>query len=129
MLSLFLSLPLGQVPPPAFDVASVRPVQLQTDSYMINLGRTDHGELTLGNATLADCLKFAYTLNDDIQIDGPDWIHHKGRVIFDIVGKAAPETSREQLKLMLQTLLTERFQMSTHREQRQASYLALVEGK
>lgn len=128
MVSLLLNLALLQAPP-AFDVASVKPVQLKTDSYMINLGKTNRGELTLGNATLSDCLKFAYGLNDDIQMDGPEWIRRKGEVIFDIIGKAAPDTPREQLKIMLQTLLTERFQMKMHREQRQASYLALTQSK
>ena len=126
MLPLLLSLTLLQ---PVFEIASVKPVKLQTDSYMINLGRTNHGELTRGNATLADCLKFAYSLNDNIQLSGPEWINRKGEVIFDITGKADPATTREQLKLMLRTLLTERFQMTLHREQRQASYLALTQSK
>ena len=126
MSPLLVVLTLSQA---VFDVASVKPVQLKTDSYMINLGKTNHGELTLGNATLSDCMKFAYSLNDDIQLDGPEWIRRKGEVIFDITGKAAPETPREQLRVMLQTLLTERFQIKLHREQRQASYLALTQGK
>ena len=124
---MLLSLSLVQTP--AFDVASVKPVELKTDSYMINLGKTNRGELTLGNATLSDCLKFAYSLNDDIQLDGPAWIRRKGEVIFDITAKAAPDTSREQLKMMLRTLLAERFQIQMHREQKQASYLALTQAK
>ena len=129
MLSpLLLHLTLMQAPP-AFDVASVKPVELKTDSYSINLGKTNHGELTLGNATLADCLKFAYGLTNDIQLDGPAWIRRKGEVIFDVIGKASPETPREQLLLMLQGLLTERFKLVIHREERPASYIALTQSK
>ena len=110
----------------SFDVASVKPAQIRTDSYSINLGRTSHGELTLGNATLADCLKFAYGLTSDIQLSGPDWISRKGEFIFDIVGKAPAGTPRTELLRMLQTLLTERFQLVLRRELRSASYLSLV---
>ena len=129
MLTLLIGLALMQTPPPAFEVASIKPVQLQTDSYSINLGKTNHGELTLGNATLSDCLKFAYGLTNDIQLDGPQWIRRKGEVLFDVVAKAPPDTPREQSLVMLQGLLTERFQLKLHREERQAAYLALAQGK
>jgi uncharacterized protein (TIGR03435 family) len=116
--------------PPAFDVASVKPAaKITTDSYNINLGKTSHGELTMGNVTLAECLKFAYGLTDNVQLDGPDWIKRKGEYIYDVVAKAAPDTPRERLQQMLQTLLTERFQLVLHREQRQESYAALVQSK
>jgi uncharacterized protein (TIGR03435 family) len=115
---------------PAFDVASVKPSErIKTDTYNINLGKTNHGELTMGNVTLSECLKFAYGFTDDIQLDGPDWIKRKGEFIYDIVAKAPPDTPREQMLVMLQGLLNERFKLVLHREQRQASYLALVQGK
>ena len=129
MLSLLLLHLTMMQAPPAFDVASVKPVELKTDSYSINLGKINHGELTLGNATLADCMKFAYGLTNDIQLDGPEWIHRKGQIIFDIVAKAPPDTPREQLLLMLQGLLTERFKLVLHREERLASYVALTQSR
>ena len=53
MSLLLLGLTLLQSPP-AFDVASVKPSEpIKTDTYNINLGKTSHGELTLGNATLS----------------------------------------------------------------------------
>ncbi len=128
MLSMLLQLALLQTPP-AFDVATVKPAKLQTDSYTINLGRTSHGELTMGNVTLSECLKFAYGLNDNIQLDGPAWIKRKGEFIYDIVAKAPPDTPREQLLVMLQGLLADRFKLVLRREERQASYLALVQLK
>src|SRR5882724_3805558 len=129
MLSLLVHLTLMQALP-AFDVASVKPAErIKTDTYNINLGKTNHGELTLGNATLSECLKFAYGFTDDIQLDGPEWIKRKGEFIYDIVAKAPADTPREQLQLMLRALLNERFKLVLHREQRQATYLALVQGK
>src|ERR1700738_1709786 len=115
---------------PAFEVASVKRVEIPPGEQLfnINLGRTSHGELTLGNASLSDCLQFAYSISTDAQLAGPDWIRRKD-IRYDILAKAAPGTPREQLKIMLQGLLTERFQLKLHREQREASYLALAPGK
>jgi uncharacterized protein (TIGR03435 family) len=113
---------------PAFDVASLKPVQITGDLYTANLGRAQHGEVTLTNATLADCIRYAYGISNDAQIAGPEWIRSKD-VRFDIVGKTSPATSQEQMLRMLQTLLTERFQMAVHREPREIGYLSLSRGK
>jgi uncharacterized protein (TIGR03435 family) len=126
---LLLALALMQAQP-AFDVASVkRAAPITTDSYNINLGKTLNGELTMGNVTLGECLKFAYGFTDNIQLDGPDWMNRKGDVLFDIVARTSPDVPRDQMRLMLRTLLKERFELVTHTEERQASYLALVQGK
>jgi len=113
---------------PAFDVASVKPVELTPGSYSSNLGTARHGEVRMTNVTLSDCLRFAYGITNDLQIAGPDWIRNK-EVRFHIVAKAPPDTPRSELLLMLQTLLTERFQLVLHREQRTLTALALVVGK
>jgi uncharacterized protein (TIGR03435 family) len=115
--------------PPSFDVASVKPSEPPPgDVYTANLGSTAHGELKLSNTTLSESLRFAYQISNDSQVAGPDWIKSK-EVRFDVDAKAAPDTPREQLLLMLQSLLTERFQIAMHHDQRPLSYLALVPGK
>lgn len=114
---------------PSFEVASLKPVQLtEADTYTANLGTARNGEVILTNATLSDCLRFAYTITNDAQITGPDWIRDKS-IRFDIQGKAAVNTPQPQLREMLQTLLTERFQLEVHREPRTLAYLALVPGR
>lgn len=114
---------------PAFDVASLKPSPpLKGDTYNANLGSVRHGELEMTNVTLADILRFAFAISNDQQIAGPDWIHNKG-IRFDIVAKAPPDTPTEQVRLMLQGLTIERFQMVWHREPRELSYLALEVGK
>lgn len=119
-----------QVPPqPAFDVASVKVGgPTQGDLIYINTGKILNGTVTLGNATLSDCLKFAYSLTTEEQIAGPDWIRQKN-VRFDITAKAAPETPADQLMTMLQGLLKERFQVTLHMEQREMTHYELVIGK
>ncbi len=118
---------IGQAP--AFDVATVKPVQLTGGNlYTANLGTVQHGEVQMSNVTLNDCLKFAYTISNDLQIEGPAWIRNK-EVRFDITGKSAPDTPRAQMLLMLRQLLTERFQLAMHHEPKERSYLALSIGK
>src|ERR1700722_10268134 len=114
---------------PQFDVASLKPGQpIPGDKIYINLGSFSHGTLTLTNTSLADCLKYAFNLTNNDQLAGPDWIKSK-LVRFDIVAKAPPDTPLDQIRLMLQSLLTERFQLALHHEQRELSYVALVIGK
>ena len=132
---------IGLVQPPAshaqadtaaraqFEVASLKPGQpLVGDKIYTNLGSLSHGTLTMTNTSLADCLRYAFGLTSNDQLSGPDWI--KAKVVrFDIVAKAPPDTPLEQIRIMLQTLLTERFRLALHREQKELSYVALVVGK
>jgi uncharacterized protein (TIGR03435 family) len=119
-----------QAPAPAFDVATVKvggPVEAN-GMININTGKILNGVVTLSNATLSDCLKFAYSLTTDAQIAGPDWINQKV-VRFEVTGKAAPQTPDDQLRQMLQALLKERFQITLHTEQKEMTHYELVIGK
>jgi uncharacterized protein (TIGR03435 family) len=112
-----------------FEVATVRTSPPPTgDLININVGTVRNGKVTFGNASLSDCLKFAYGIVSDEQIAGPDWIRSRA-VRFDIVAQAAPGTEREQLQLMLQSLLVDRLKLALHHEQKELSFLALVVGK
>jgi uncharacterized protein (TIGR03435 family) len=128
VLLFLLALPLG-AQAPAFDVASLKPSPPPPgDLININLGRVQHGELTMVNVSLADILRFAFTISNDQQIAGPDWIRNKS-IRFDILAKAPPDTPDEQIRLMLQTLVRERFHFTYHREPRELSFMALAIGK
>jgi len=111
-------------------VASVKPVDFSKlgDAISMNIGTVRREEVTFGNATLNDCIRFAYDMGSDAQIVGPDWIKSK-QFLYDVVAKGTPGASREQLQAMMQTLLRERFRLVTHREQKQMSYYALIPAK
>jgi uncharacterized protein (TIGR03435 family) len=114
---------------PAFEVATVKSSPApEGDSININLGTVRNGQLTLTNASLSDCIRFAYGLVSDAQIAGPDWVKSKA-VRFDIVAKAPPDTPRDQFPFMLRPLLAERLKLAFHYEPREMSFLALVVGK
>jgi uncharacterized protein (TIGR03435 family) len=115
--------------PPSFDVASLKPSPPPPgDTYNANLGSIRNGEVALTNATLVDCIKFAYGLVSDEQMAGPDWTKSKS-IRFDVLAKAPPSTPRDQLLLMLRTLLTERFHLAMHSDRRAFSHYALLVGK
>lgn len=107
-----------------FDVASLKPVQ-PSPPYPVDLGNSLHGKVTLTNVTLTECLRFAFKINNDSQIAGPDWIKSRD-VLFAIVGQAPPETPKDKLRLMTLKLLTDRFKLELHHEQRELAYFALV---
>jgi uncharacterized protein (TIGR03435 family) len=60
------------------------------------------------------------------EISGPDWLTGAR---FDITAKAASAVSEDQLRLMLQSLLKERFMLAVHRQVKDLSGYALVVGK
>jgi uncharacterized protein (TIGR03435 family) len=110
---------------PTFEVASVKPEgPPEGDTYNANLGRIEHGELTMANVTLSEAVRFAWAINNDAQVSGPDWIKSK-EIRYQVHAKAAPDASRTQIRLMLQALLTDRFQLKTHLEQRELAHLEL----
>lgn len=116
-------------PRPEFEVASVKSSpEAGTPTININLGTFKNGTLTFGNASLSDLLKYAFNITSDAQLAGPDWMTSKA-VRFDIEAKTAPETTREQLTLMLQTLLADRVKLVAHHEQRDMRYLTLMPEK
>jgi uncharacterized protein (TIGR03435 family) len=113
----------------SFDVASVKPSAPATGQLInINLGTIRDAELSLGNATLSECVRFAYGIGSEDQIAGPAWIKDR-ETRFDILAKSTPGVQREKMLAMLQTLLDERFHLKLHREQRRVSHYVLVVAK
>jgi len=121
---------IGQpaAPPPAFDVASVKPGTDEGPTININLGTARHGVVTLTNTTLSECIRYAYNLVSEDQISGPDWLRDR-KLRVDIVAKAPPDTPADQLLLMAQALLAERFRLALHREPRPFRHFELAVGK
>ena len=106
---------------PAFEVASVKPSQRGSSGGGITPGPTG---LTARNVTLLFCIRIAYDVQD-YQVAGPDWISTEQ---YDIAAKTGAPVQQDQLRLMLQTLLAERFKLVMHREQRTRSVYQLVVG-
>ena len=133
---------------PSFEVASVKPVQLgpglQKGPITVTLGcrGTDSHSpgvtLPIGRCVsrfepLRTVIALAYDIPPALLypyegkvVIGPAWINSE---MFDIEAKAESPATEAQLKLMLQTLLSERFKLKVHREEREMPVYALVAGK
>jgi uncharacterized protein (TIGR03435 family) len=112
--------------PLAFDVASVK--RAEGGGPPGDIARnmdSSPGHFAMRNVPLRYALEWAYDLKD-YEISGPDWIKADER--YDIIANA-PGASEAQMRQMLQTLLTQRFQMKLHRETKELSVYALVPGK
>jgi uncharacterized protein (TIGR03435 family) len=128
-LTVFVPLALGQAvaSPPHFEVASVKRAVPQGGPGDIPRNMdSSPGHFVMRNVPLRYALEWAYDLKD-YQISGPEWIKAEER--YDMIANAAGPASNQEMKAMLQTLLTERFQMKIHRETRDLSVYALVPGK
>jgi uncharacterized protein (TIGR03435 family) len=113
---------------PQFDVASIKPNPMPPGRGLAALREditTTPGNLTMRNVTLATSIHWAYHLNT-YQISGPDSISADR---FDIMAKAASPASESDLRLMLQALLADRFKLTLHRQMKELSIYALVQGK
>lgn len=82
----------------------------------------DGAMLRYTNVSLKDCIRVAHRVKN-FQIEGPDWIESTR---FDIVAKLPAGSSQQQIPEMLQSLLTDRFQLTLHRETKDHAIYALV---
>jgi uncharacterized protein (TIGR03435 family) len=119
----------GQTPsPPAFDVASVKvsaPGQRGGNPILNQNIRATPGSLTMRRVSLKACIQWAYHVFE-YQVSGPDWIDSDH---YDIAAKAAGPAAEPDLRLMLQTLLADRFQLTFHRQTIEKRAYVLTVGK
>jgi uncharacterized protein (TIGR03435 family) len=111
---------------PPFEVASIklatpfapRPGRLGSVNVVMTPGR-----LIARNANLKELIRDAYSLDDYQVFGGPTWM---SSARFDVEARAVGNPNREQLLLMLQTLLRERCKLATHHESKELAIYALV---
>jgi uncharacterized protein (TIGR03435 family) len=97
---------------PAFEVASVKPSTTGTQGWSISYTADS---LHATNATLSALIQSAYGIRPDRLVGGQNWVR---TTRFDVNGKAAQALPREQLRLMAQRLLENRFGVILTKEQR-----------
>jgi uncharacterized protein (TIGR03435 family) len=86
--------------------------------------RSPDGRITATYMTLRLYLEWAYSIEGEVS--GPNWINEER---YDVVAQAAEPSPVEQLKLMMQTLLEDRFKLIVHRETKRLPVAVLVVGK
>ena len=111
-LSMLCSLSAAaQEPRPAFTIADVHDSPHRAFPFS-NGGDLKGDRYLLRQSTIVDMIAKAYSVDPEMVQEGPSWLEMKR---FDIVAKAAPTTSPADLKLMLQSLLAERFKLVLHK--------------
>ena len=85
----------------------------------------DPVRFTVENLDLKNLVTMAYGI-EHYQLTAPDWMQSTR---FDIVAKVPEGSTREQFRLMLQSLLAERFKLTVHREQKDMQAYELTVGK
>lgn len=114
---------------PSFEVASVKPNKGGDNRIMI--GNLPGGGMTMTNVALRGIITFAYDLQDFQLVNAPDWMANER---FDIMAKASvdapaartPATEEAQTRLMMQSLLEDRFHLAVHRDTRPLPVYDLV---
>jgi uncharacterized protein (TIGR03435 family) len=120
----FVAIALSLNAQPAFEVASVKPNLLDTRGFIgaVPGGKGFRGFKGTGARMIA-LVMLAYDVADWQVSGGPGWFASDA---FDIDAKAENPASYEQVRLMLQALLRDRFQLRVRRETRVEPVYALV---
>lgn len=106
---------------PTFEVAAVKPSKPSSEGT--NIRSDPNGTLRVENATLKDLIRFCYQVGADQIAGGPKWLDVDR---FDVAAKPESRSRPEQVLLMMQRLLADRFQLALHREPKEARVYQLV---
>jgi len=113
---------------PVFEVTSVKFNKLPPRERHTESGCSPAGRFVSLGLNLRSTFFWAFNMRP-FQVTGlPSWIDAPGAV-FDIEAKAAGPVEESQCRLLVQTLLEDRFKLAVHREQRELPAYALVLAK
>ena len=120
---------------PAFEVASIRTAkpfgQAVADGSLIGMV-IDPDRVRMGQMPLSTLIVTAYNIKR-YQLIGPDWLLDPATPedlrMFDIEAKLPAGATADQVPLMLQALLTDRFKLTIRKGSREMDTYALVVGK
>jgi uncharacterized protein (TIGR03435 family) len=111
---------------PAFEVASVK--KNASDDRPDFVPRRSGTLVAMHNTQVGSFVFYAYHLEAGYQLAGlPDWPDDSRW--FDIDARTAPDASDDQVRLLFQSLLADRFKLQVHRETREMPQYVLTLGK
>ena len=118
----------AQTPRPTFEVASIRAqTRAVTGADLATAGPRlrPGGVFNATHATVGSLIAFAYELRGFQILGGADWDLIR-RNMFAIDARAGGDVPTAQVRLMVQSLLEDRFKLVTHMEQRDMRFLSLT---
>jgi uncharacterized protein (TIGR03435 family) len=119
---LLLFVPAVLLAQPQFDVASIKPSEERGVMYV----RTLPGGRLVVNAPVRLMLMNAYGIQFSQIAGEPDWLSSE---TWSIDARAGGNATRDELMLMLRSLLADRFHLTVHHESRETSVYALTVAK
>ena len=117
---------------PKFEIADVQVSAKPTGSMGMGMnqfartGPVRGGRYEVKTASMVDLIRIAYGFDMDKILGGPSWMEMDR---FDVIAKVPTESTPETQKLMLQSLLEDRFKLKTHKENKPLPTYALTVGK
>jgi uncharacterized protein (TIGR03435 family) len=107
---------------PGFEVATIKPARPE-GRFSLLVNRS--GMLNTTSTSLSDLMKFAYDVHPRQIAGGPTWLETEK---YDITAKPDTEgiPNINQLKVMVQKLLADRFQLTLHHDKRELSVYAIT---
>ena len=108
-------------PQPQFEVASIKPAAPDARGTFIRTA--PGGRLNISNMPLKKMIVLAWRIQPFQLSGGPSWMDSAR---YDISAKPEGNPARDQVPLMLQALLADRFELMIHRETKELPIYALV---
>jgi uncharacterized protein (TIGR03435 family) len=107
---------------PGFEVSTIKPAR-PDGRFSLLVNRS--GMLNTTSTSLNDLIQFAYDVHPKQITGGPAWLESEK---YDLTAKPDTEgiPNVNQLKVMLQKLLADRFQLAFHREKKELSVYAIT---
>ena len=112
-------------PNPEFDACSIKP----SDPGQQGRGLTVRGrEVVTINTPVSFLMTFVYDVSAKQIVGGPSWMDSDA---FNLDGKPSAEgiPNQKQMKIMIQKVLADRFQLKFHKEKREMSAYVIQTGK
>lgn len=112
---------------PSFEIADVHSSPRSNNFNRFMSGPSVHaGRYVIRTATMLDLISTAYNMAPERVYGGPSWLEMDR---FDLVAKLPPGSNRDSQKLMLKSLLAERFKLALHDDSKPMAAYALTAAK
>src|SRR3984957_3565272 len=110
-----------------FEAASIKPsAPMGMGMVKIGIQMLPGGRISMAGVSRKLLIQQAYGVRDFQIVGGPQWL---GSERYDITAKPEGAASPEQVKVMIQGLLADRFKLQFHRETKELPTYALVVAK
>ena len=109
---------------PSFDIADIHASARSANPFFSGAFLRG-GRYELRKATMVDLITTAYSVDAAKVLGGPAWLETDR---FDVIALTPPSTSQETARLMLQTLLADRFKLTVHKDDKSLPTFALKAG-